>query len=93
MKPSTVAKMEVEPILCSVSQGCQMLGIGIQAVYDLLGAGLIKAVKHGTRTLIVVESLHEYVAKLQLESPARVAPPRRRKPKREREQLETSTIA
>ena len=60
MHASAVSKMEVEPILCSVPQGCQMLGIGTQAMYDLMGVGLVKAVKHGTRTLLVVESLRAY---------------------------------
>jgi hypothetical protein len=67
--------MDVEPILCSVPQGRQMLGIGTQAIYDLLGAGLIKGVKHGTRTLLVVQSLRDYVATLP---EAKVAAPRKR---------------
>lgn len=64
MHASTVAKMGIEPILCSVPQGCQMLGIGTQGLYDLIGAGLVKAVKRGTRTLLVVESLKKYAAEL-----------------------------
>jgi hypothetical protein len=81
MHASTVSKMEVEPILCSVPQGCQMLGIGTQGLYDLLGAALIKGVKRGTRTLLVVESLKTYAASLP---PAVVAPPRKRNPQRQR---------
>jgi hypothetical protein len=77
MHASTVGKMEVEPILCSVPQGCQMLGCGTQSMYDLIGAGLVKAVKRGTRTLIDVDSLRKYAKSLPL---AKVAPPRRRKP-------------
>jgi hypothetical protein len=84
MNPSTVAKMEIEPILCAVPQGCQMLGIGIQAMYDLIGAELVQARKHGTRTLLVVESLKTYAASLP---PAKVAPPRRRKPQHLRNPL------
>ena len=76
MHASTVARMEVNPILVSVPQASQMLGRGISTIYDLIGAGLIRAVKSDGRTLIVVESLHEYVAKLK---PATVAPPRQRK--------------
>ena len=76
MHASTVAKMEVNPILVSVPQASQMLGRGISTIYDLIGAGLIRAVKSDGRTLIVVESLHEYVAQLK---PATVAPPRQRK--------------
>lgn len=86
MHASTVTKMEVEPILCSVPQGCQMLSIGTQGLYDLIGAGLVQAVKRGTRTLLVVTSLKEYAASLP---PAQVAPPRRRKPQHLR-QAETA---
>ena len=77
MHASTVSKMEVEPILCSVPQGCQMIGIGTQGMYELIGAGLVKAVKRGTRTLLVVESLKAYADSLPL---ATVAAPRQRKP-------------
>jgi hypothetical protein len=82
MHASTVNKMEVEPILCAVPQGCQMLGIGTQGMYDLIGAGLVQAVKRGTRTLLVVESLKTYAASLP---PAKIAPPRERKPQRVRQ--------
>jgi hypothetical protein len=82
--------MEVEPILCSVPQGCQMIGIGTQGMYDLIGAGLVKAVKRGTRTLLIVESLKKYAAELP---EAVVAPPKARKPKRQRTAagMETAT--
>jgi hypothetical protein len=81
MHASTVGKMEVDPILCSVPQGCQMLGIGTQGMYDLIGAGLVQAVKRGTRTLLRVESLKAYADKLPA---ATVAPPRKRLPQRKR---------
>ena len=85
MHPSSVAKLEVEPILCSVPQGCQMIGIGTQGMYDLIGAGLIKAVKRGTRTLLVVASLKTYAKSLPA---AIIAPPRKRKTQRERAELQ-----
>jgi hypothetical protein len=87
MHASTVSKMEVEPILCSVPQGCQMIACGIQGMYDLIGAGKVQAVKRGTRTLLVVESLRTYAASLP---PAQVAVPRQREPKRLRE-IEATT--
>jgi hypothetical protein len=64
-----------------------MLGVGTQAMYGLIGADLVKAVKHGTRTLIVVASLKDYAASLP---PAQVAPPRKRKPQHLR-QAEVAT--
>jgi hypothetical protein len=79
--------MEVEPILCSIPQACQMIGIGTQGMYDLIGAGLVEAVKRGTRTLVKVESLKKYVNTLD---PAKIAPPRKRQPQRQRE-AETTT--
>jgi hypothetical protein len=81
MHASTIGKMEVEPILCSVPQGCQMIGIGTQGMYHLIGAGDVEAVKRGTRTLLVVESLKNYAKKLPA---AVIAPPRKRKPQRQR---------
>jgi hypothetical protein len=77
MHASTVSKMEVEPYLCSVPQGCQMIGVGTQTMYDLIGAGLVTAVKRGTRTLLKVESLKAYADSLPR---AVVAVPHKRKP-------------
>jgi hypothetical protein len=59
-----------------------MIGIGTQGMYDLIGAGLVKAVKRGTRTLLVVESLKAYADSLPA---ATVAAPKVRKPKRLRD--------
>ena len=72
------AKIEepLPPILCSVKQASAALARGTQAIYDLMGAGKIKAVKSDGRTLIMVESLHEYAASLP---PAKVRPPRSRR--------------
>jgi excisionase family DNA binding protein len=82
MHASIVARMEVNPILVSVPQAGQMLGRGVSTIYDLIGAGKIRAVKSDGRTLVVVASLHEYAAGLP---EAKVAPPRRRKPQHLRE--------
>jgi excisionase family DNA binding protein len=78
--------MEVNPILVSLPQASQMLGRGVSTIYDLIGAGKIRAVKSDGRTLVVVESLHEYADSLPK---ATVAPPRKRKPQHMR--LESST--
>jgi hypothetical protein len=88
MHASTVSKLEVEPVLVSVRQGCQMISIGTQGMYDLIGAGLVTAVKRGSRTLIVVESLKKYAAELPV---AVVAPPKARKPQRQRAAMEAAT--
>ena len=77
MNQSPVVRMEVPPILVSIPQACQMIGRGTQAIYDLIGAEKIRAVKSDGRTLIVVASLREYADSLPA---AKVAPPRKRKP-------------
>jgi hypothetical protein len=83
MHASSFGKVEeVEQILCTVPQGRHILSVGTQGIYDLLGAGLIRGVKRGSRTLLVVESLRAYAASLP---PVVVAPPKLRKPRRERE--------
>jgi hypothetical protein len=70
------------PILVPVKHAATMLGRGIQAIYDLGGAGKLKLVKSDGRTLVVVSSIHEYVAGLQS---AKIAPPRKRMPQRLRQ--------
>lgn len=69
------AIVEVTPLLVPVKQACAIIGRGQSALYELIGAGKIRAVKSDRRTLVVVESLHEYVASLP---PAKIAPPRNR---------------
>jgi hypothetical protein len=54
-----------------------MIGRGQSALYELIGAGKIRAVKSDGRTLIRVDSLHQYADSLE---DAKVAPPRKRKP-------------
>jgi hypothetical protein len=70
------------PILCSIPNAAGAIGRGIGAIYELIGRGKIKAVKSDGRTLVVVASLHEYAATLD---PAKIAPPRERKPQRLRQ--------
>jgi hypothetical protein len=79
MHQSAVSKMEIAPILVSITHASEMIGRGTQAIYDLIGGGKIRAVKSDGRTLIVVDSLREYAATLP---PAKVRPPRNRRPLR-----------
>jgi hypothetical protein len=79
MHEAAVNELSLPPILVSIPQACAMIGRGTQAIYDLIGAGKIRAVKSDGRTLVVVESLHEYAKALP---PAKVAPPRNRRPLR-----------
>ena len=67
--------VEVTPLLAPIKQACAIIGRGQSALYELLGAGKIRAVKSDNQTLVVVESLREYAASLP---PAKIAQPRNR---------------
>jgi hypothetical protein len=73
-----VSKVELQPILCSIPQASAILGRGVGAIYGLIGDGKIRAVKSNGRTLIFVDSLHEYAHDL----PKADVKPRYRKPQR-----------
>ena len=79
MNEAAVNELSLPPILCSLPPASAMIGRGTQAISDLIGGGKIRAVKSDGRTLIVVESLREYAATLP---PAKVRPPRNRRPLR-----------
>lgn len=64
MHSAMASEIPHPPILCSIPTACTMIGRGTSAMYDLIGAGKVKAVKSDGRTLVVVQSLHEYAASL-----------------------------
>jgi hypothetical protein len=59
-----------------------MLGRGVSTIYEFIADGKIRAVKSDGRTLVVVVSLHEYVASLPS---AKIARRPKRKPQHLRE--------
>jgi hypothetical protein len=83
--------VEITPLLVPVKQACTIIGRGQSALYELIGAGKIQAVKSDGRTLVLLQSLRDYVDDLCKKSPAKVAPPRKRKPQHLR--TETQSIA
>jgi hypothetical protein len=54
----------LEPMLCSVAAGVALIGRSERAVIDMIARGQLQAVKSDRRTLIVVQSLRDYVATL-----------------------------
>jgi hypothetical protein len=82
-----VTVVEMTPLLVPVKQACAIIGRGQSALYELIGAGKIRAVKSDGRTLVEVKSLQKYCDELP---DAKIAPPRRRKPQRMR--LEPTTM-
>jgi hypothetical protein len=73
--------VEMTPLLVPVKQACTIIGRGQSALYELIGAGKIRAVKSDGRTLVDVDSLRAYAKGLP---DAKIAPPRKRKPQRMR---------
>ena len=71
----------ITPILVTIPHAAAMIARGISFIYVAISEGKIKAVKSDRRTLVVVESLRDYVANL----PApRIKPVFRRPPQRQR---------
>jgi hypothetical protein len=54
----------IEPMLCSIKAGKTIIGRSERFIIDAIARGTIKAVKSDRRTLLVVQSLRDYVASL-----------------------------
>ncbi len=55
---------EIQPITATVLEACRISGLSRPTIYRILGTGKIRAVKCGGRTLIWLDSLHEYLDSL-----------------------------
>jgi hypothetical protein len=76
----TIEKADIsplEPLLCSIQAGTAIIGRSERFIIDAIARGQLQAVKSDRRTLLVVQSLKDYVASLP---PAKGTknPPRRR---------------
>ena len=58
-----------EPITVSVKTAAQMTGLSNWTIYKLLDAQKVTSVYEGTRRLVLVASLRDYVANLPTERP------------------------
>jgi len=54
----------IEPLLCSIKAGISILGRSERSIYDMIATGRLIAVKSDRRTMLVYQSLKDYVAKL-----------------------------
>jgi hypothetical protein len=54
----------LEPLLCSIKAAEAIIGRSERFVIDAIARGQLKAVKSDRRTLLVVQSLRDYVAGL-----------------------------
>jgi hypothetical protein len=61
----------IEPLLCSIQAGTAIIGRSERFIIDAIVRGQIQAVKSDRRTLLVVQSLKDYVATLIENYPAK----------------------
>ena len=59
--PSTSA---VVPLLLTVNQAAQLLGIGRSTLYELIETGDVRSVKVGASRRIPLKAVHDYVDRL-----------------------------
>jgi hypothetical protein len=57
-------RSEVLRLAYRIDEFVRLSGVGRTSVYEALKTGRLKAVKAGTRTLILADSAHEFVASL-----------------------------
>jgi hypothetical protein len=70
----------LEPLLCSIQAGTAIISRSERFIIDAIARGELEAVKSNRRTLLVVQSLKDYVANLRHGNRAKGTPnpPRRR---------------
>jgi hypothetical protein len=54
----------IEPIAAAIPDACRVSGMSRSEIYRRLAAGDIRAVKSGSRTLILMDSLRAHLASL-----------------------------
>jgi excisionase family DNA binding protein len=70
--PVSKAEPAIEPLLLSLAASAEYLGLSRDTLYRLIGCGRLTALKHGSKTLVTVASLRDYVASLP---EAKIKPP------------------
>lgn len=56
--------VNVDPLAVTPKDACRILGVGRTTLYEEMKANRVKAVKAGRRTLVLVESLREWLGTL-----------------------------
>lgn len=52
----------VEPLAYRVDEAAEALRISRSAIYELIRSDQLRTIKHGSRRLVPVACLHEYIA-------------------------------
>ncbi|RPF23432.1 helix-turn-helix domain-containing protein [Myceligenerans xiligouense] len=64
-RASRLKPVEVEPVLYRVEEAAQALRMSRSVVYELIRSGRLRTVKEGTRRLVPVAAVLEYVKSLE----------------------------
>ena len=59
------------PLTVRIPEACRMTGIGRSKLYELIKAGEIETIKVGSRTLVTVAGLEEFLDKCRATNTAR----------------------
>jgi len=54
----------MDPLCVTVNEAGRLIGGSRNTVYRLMASGILRAVKRGTTTLVLMDSIHEHVASL-----------------------------
>jgi len=55
----------MEPVTVTIDGARKALGIGTTKIYELIGAGDLRTIKLGRRTLVRTDSIHALIEKLE----------------------------
>lgn len=61
MRTEKIDVRPLEPILCSIQAAAKTIGRSERSIKDMIARGQINAIKSDRRTLVLVQSLHDYV--------------------------------
>ena len=53
-----------EPLAFTIADASKVSGLGRTSIYELIGAGKLRAIKAGNRTLIPADALRAFIASL-----------------------------
>ena len=63
-RQQTLEELTVLPLLLTVNQAAELLGIGRSTLYELMDAGELKSVKRGASRRVPLQAVHDYVDRL-----------------------------
>ena len=59
--------LPVVPLLLTVNQAAELLGMGRSTIYELIDSGELKSVKRGASRRVPLKAVHDYIEELLTE--------------------------